>query len=165
MRRLAIALGAGALLAAAPTWADGGLVRLSQAAGPYTITVFSAPTPLRAGPIDLSVLVQPRDGGAPILDAAVSVALHSGDARLAQAATRAAATNKLLYAAPLLLPAPGRWEVAVSVNGEQVRFAMDAEPAASSALAFWAYLVLPFLLIGLFAVHQWLSLQPRPREV
>jgi hypothetical protein len=164
VRRLALALGTSALLAAAPAWADGGLVRLSQAAGPYTITVFSAPTPLRAGPIDLSVLVQRRDGGAPVLDAAVAVALHSGAARLEQPATRAAATNKLLYAAPLLLPSAGRWEVAVTVGDEIVRFAMDAEPAASTVLAFWGYLVLPFLLIGLFALHQRLILRPRAEK-
>lgn len=162
MRRLAVALGAAALLADAPAWADGGLVRLSQVAGPYTITVSSAPTPLRAGPIDLSVLVQRRDGGAPVLDAAVAVALRSGDAHIEQTATHAAATNKLLYAAPLLLPAAGRWAVAVTVGGETIHFEMDAEPAASEALAFWVYLVLPFVAIAVFALHQWLIHQRGP---
>ncbi|MDX2169893.1 MAG: hypothetical protein SF182_22670 [Deltaproteobacteria bacterium] len=133
---------------------DGGLVRTSQAAGPYSITVFSAPTPLRAGPIDLSVLVQ-RDG-TPVLDLPVSIVLRQGDTRLEIAATHAAATNKLLYAAPFVLPAPGRWVVNVTAGVETVGFALDAAPAASGAWTFWPYLVLPFVLIVVFALHQWL---------
>jgi hypothetical protein len=143
-----------ALLLALRAEADGGLVRISQPVGPYTVTVFSAPTPLRVGPIDLSVLVQ-RDG-TPVLDLPVSMVLRNGDTRLEAPATHAAATNKLLYAAPLLLPAAGRWVVNVTVGVESVGFEMDAEPALG-VLAFWPYLVLPFVCVALFAVHQWRS--------
>ncbi|HEV3259998.1 MAG TPA: hypothetical protein VG013_24230, partial [Gemmataceae bacterium] len=38
--------------------ADGGAIRLSEQKGDYQITVFTAPTPLRAGPVDVSVLIQ-----------------------------------------------------------------------------------------------------------
>lgn len=141
------------LLLAPPALADGGLVRISQPLGPYTVTVFSAPTPLRAGPIDLSVLVQ-RDG-TPVLDLPVSIVLRGGETRLEAAATHAAATNKLLYAAPLVLPAAGRWVVNVTVGAESVGFEMDAEPPLG-LLEYWPYLLLPFVVIGLFGIHQWL---------
>jgi len=155
VRALALALATGLSLTPAAAAADGGLVRASEPHGRFTITVFSSPTPLRAGPIDLSVLVQARDGGAPVLDAAIAFTLRAGDAVITAPATRAAATNKLLYAALMTLPAPGRWAVEVTVDAETVRFAMDAEKAASSAWGFWPYLLAPFAAIGVFAAHQW----------
>ena len=45
--------------------ADGGTIRLSEQKGNYRITVFTAPTPLRAGPVDISVLVQEAATGEP----------------------------------------------------------------------------------------------------
>ncbi|MEO8605322.1 MAG: hypothetical protein ABI629_22320 [bacterium] len=138
--------------------ADGGVVRVSQVSGPLRLTVFSAPTPLRAGAIDLSVLVQTSDDDATVLDATVAVAVYRTDDpqhALHTAATHDAATNKLLYAALLTLPAPGQWTVEVTANRETVRFAMDADAALPDAVTFWPYLLLPFVALGLFAVHQW----------
>src|SRR5262249_33385867 len=54
---------------------DGGAVCMSGRQGSYVITVFSAPTPLRAGPIDISVLVQDARSGDPVTEAQVSVRL------------------------------------------------------------------------------------------
>lgn len=152
---LPLAAALAALLHAAPGVGDGGLVRLHAGAGPYTVTVFSQPTPLRAGPVDLSVLVQERDGGTPRLDAQVTLRLRQGDALLDVPATRAAATNKLLYAALFTLPAPGPWEVTVTVDGAPLAFTMQAGEAASPLWAFWRYLALPFVALGLYALHQW----------
>ena len=50
------------------THAHGGLVQLHQAADPFVVTVFTAPTPLHAGPVAVSVLVQDRGDGQPVLD-------------------------------------------------------------------------------------------------
>ena len=147
---------------AAAAWADGGMVRLSQTSGRFTITVFSAPTPLRAGAIDLSVLVQTAPGGAPLLDASVSVALRPGNdpaRELTAVATHEAATNQLLYAALLRLPTPGLWSVEVRVDAERVRFEMEAAPALPDALTFWPYLALPFAALAVFGLHQWLVLR------
>jgi hypothetical protein len=48
-----------ALLLAPPLWANGGIVRISsQPLGPWFVTVYSSPTPLRTGELDISVLVQ-----------------------------------------------------------------------------------------------------------
>jgi hypothetical protein len=151
-----------AIALAGRAWADGGLVRLSQTSGPFTITVFSAPTPLRAGPIDLSLLVQRAAAGTPVLDATVSVTLRAADDPnrvLTAVATHGQATNKLLYAALLRVPAAGRWLVEATVNAETVRFEMDAAPALPDAIAFWPYLALPFAGLTIFALHQWLVLR------
>src|SRR5262249_22373888 len=70
---------------------DGGAVRLAQQAGPYRVTVFTAPTPLRAGPVDVSVFVQ--DGaGAALPDVTVRVTLTRGGETLEARATHEAAT-------------------------------------------------------------------------
>lgn len=149
------------LLAAATARGDGGRVQLSETAGPFAVTVFTAPTPLRVGPVDVSVLVQGADGGAPVLDAAVQVALAAPSGERAAAATHAAATNQLLYAAVLDVPAPGRWTLAVHVAGRAgdaaVSCEVDVAPPLPPALAFWPYLALPGVAIALFALHQWLK--------
>jgi hypothetical protein len=68
IRRAACGGAALLLMGAWPAWGHhGGEVRLMEKAGPFVITVFSDPTPLRVGPVDLSVLVQDRDSGRPIL--------------------------------------------------------------------------------------------------
>src|SRR5438445_9925471 len=87
--------------------ADGGTVRLSEKQGNYRLTVFTAPTPLRAGPVDVSVLVQDATTGEPASDVQVMIqAAWRGSPALAihHPATTEAATNKLYYAATFDLP-------------------------------------------------------------
>ncbi len=153
-----------AVLVSAPTArGDGGLMRLSQAAGPFEITLFTAPTPLRAGRVDVSVLVQADR--APVLDAEVQVALRAPGLERTAAATRAAATNKLLYAALLDVPEPGRWTLEARVRaGERaatVSCEVDVAPPLPPLLAFWPYVAFPAVAIALFALHQWLTRRPR----
>ena len=164
--RLAVALAALAL----PTLArsDGGVVRVSQLAGPFTVTVFTAPTPLRAGPIDVSVLVQEEHGGDVVADAAVVVTVRSGDEpprEIRADATHARATNKLLYAALLDLPTAGAWQVDVGVerNGARgsVGFDVAAEPPLPPWRTYWPYFALPVIAIAMYALHQWLALRRR----
>lgn len=153
-----------AALAAARAAADGGVVRVREQAGDVTVTVFTAPTPLRVGPIDVSVLVQ--DGrGEVVGDAAVAVALRAArdGTAVAGAATRAQATNKLLYAAPLTLPAAGTWRVEVRVTRPgsapaAVGFAVEAAPPLPPWRAYWPYFALPAVAIAVYALHQWLVL-------
>ena len=54
--------------------ADGGVIRLREAKGPFLVTIFTAAEPVQAGPCDVSVLVQRRDSGDAILDATVELA-------------------------------------------------------------------------------------------
>src|SRR5260370_24925363 len=59
--------------------ADGGTVRLSEQKGSYRITVFTAPTLVRAGPVDISVLVQDADTGQPASGVQVSIEVEWRD--------------------------------------------------------------------------------------
>ena len=100
------------LLVAIPlgVMADSGIVRASAIDGPWRLTVFSEPTPLRAGPVDLSVLVQQAQNDTPVLDATVSLMLEHPETEVSSIlveATREAASNRLLYSAKFELPTPG----------------------------------------------------------
>src|SRR5262249_8693772 len=120
IRRAAFIGAAVLLMGVRPAWGHhGGEVRLMEKAGPVVITVFRDATPLRVGPVDLSVMVQDRDSGRPILDAEVTVRLRehgAGGPSILTQATRQNATNKLLYAALVDLPAPGLWELQVGTR-------------------------------------------------
>lgn len=155
------------VLRPSPAAGDGGLVRATESSGPFVITVLTSPTPLRAGPADVSVMVQHRDTSAPVLDARVSLVLGRRDdagAPIAVAVTRAQATNKLLYAAPVEVPAAGVWDAAVSVergdDRARVGVALDVETARPGGWAVWPYLALPPAAVAVFALHQWLRRRP-----
>jgi hypothetical protein len=162
MRRAVCLLAA--LAWTAPAWGDGGLVRISQAAGPWVVTAFSSPTPLRAGPIDLSVLVRDPAQDRTVLDAAVQVSLYQvgGSRHLHTTATHDQATNKLLYAALLELPEPGLWEVKLRITrgaqAAELSFQVEAAAPLPPWRAYWFYFVLPVVGIAVFALHQWLVL-------
>jgi hypothetical protein len=141
--------------------ADGGRVQLHEASGPFVVTVFAAPEPLRAGPIDTSVLVQDRETGRVILDATVNFAFHPNvgtSPRFLTHATHAQAKNKLLQAATVDVPAPGWWIMHVSVcrGREEVVLATKllVMPSAPRVTAIWPFLFIPPFAIGLFALHQ-----------
>jgi len=153
--------------------ADGGLVRLSAEAGPFRLTAFTSPTPLRAGPVDVSVLVQDAADGAPVLDAEVEVRAMaaSGGEAIVEAATRGGASNRLLRSALLRIPDAGRFtlEVLVTRRGVSARAAceIDVLPALSAPIAYWPYFALPPAAIVLFTLRRWraaLSRGGRVRE-
>jgi hypothetical protein len=140
--------------------ADGGTVRLRERAGAYQVTVFTAPTPLRAGPVDVSVLVQDAATGECVPEARVTVRLTargSGEV-LEYPATAEAATNKLLRAAVFQLPEPGWWDVEVAVEGPHgpavVRFGVEADEPLPRWLELWPWFSWPALAVALFSLHQ-----------
>jgi hypothetical protein len=130
------------LLAAFPlardALANGGTVRISRAAvGPYLVSVFTSPTPLRTGEVDVSVLVQDQERET-VLDVPVrveAVPLEADVAPLRHEATREQATNKLFKAAKFPVPREGSWEFRVHVGG-----------AEGGAISFRATLSNPTLL-------------------
>lgn len=146
-----------------PAWGHhGGEVRLMEKAGPFLITVFSDPMPLRPGPIDISVIVQDGDGGRPILEAEVTVQLqeHGTDRPpIITQATRQNSTNKLLYSALADLPTSGRWELQVGVRqgtaSAQVDCEITAAPPGSWLLSFWSYATLLPVALGIILLYQW----------
>ena len=109
---LAVALAAGTALA------NGGTVRIAEApVGPWRVTVYSSPTPLRTGEIDISTLVQDSDGGTvdvPITVTATPVGFAADP--VLQPATRRQATNKLFKAAKFDIGVPGRWDFRIHVG-------------------------------------------------
>ena len=130
--------------------ADGGVMRLSQAQGPFLITIFTTPELVPHRPVDVSLLVQRRDSKDVVLDATVDLQLipsrlssvEPGDpmcgsspvGRLRQAsgehspgvsirASRGQSSNKLLYAAAVEFDGPGNWtlDATVEAMGEPAR--------------------------------------------
>src|SRR5262245_50135503 len=120
---------------------DGGIIRLRDAQGPFSVTVFSSPESVSGGLADVSALIQERETSKVVLDADVSFALSPpDDSVLNQSdefcgvpasgmrppqgrnlptgvrATREQASNKLLYSAPVELNAPGNWTLHMVVS-------------------------------------------------
>lgn len=145
--------------------ADGGRVRLRQDAGPFALTVFTAPEPLTAGPADVSVLVQDRADGRALLDADVEIRLRAPGVESARNYAATAGTNRILKAIATDLPTPGNWrfEVVVRRAGQTATITgvLPVEPPASRLSAIWPFLAAPPLAIVLFALHQ---ARPRRRE-
>ena len=162
-------------------FADGGVVLREEVSGPYRVTLFGSPAPLRAGPADLSVFVQDAKTGAPVLDHVVTVSVTataepaSSEAwappccsmkvkTSAVTATHAAAQNKLLYAADVIFPASGPHDLTVTVRppgadpekpaAATLTTAAQIAPPAPPLSAYWAYLAAPPFLIAGFALHQ-----------
>jgi len=155
-----------ATLPAAAARGDGGAVVAHDTAGPFAITLFVASQPVRAGTVDVSVLLEDRDTGAAILDAQVMLHLSPPEIVASEtpatiALTHEQATNKLLYAASVELPAPGTWRLGLDARqgtrGTDLHTLLAVAPAAPALRAIWPYLLVPPLAVAVFAVHQWLS--------
>jgi hypothetical protein len=148
--------------------ANGGTVRVgNQRAGPYDLTVFTDPTPVRPGVCDVSVAVARAGSSDLVQDAQVTVrAVHvgrQGDA-VSAPATHERATNKLFYAADVPLASAGRWRIDVEVKsalGEgAVSFEVEAEEAGflDNPAAVGAVVVLPVVAVA------WLLSRARSRR-
>ena len=146
--------------------ADGGAVRIEAEAGPFRITVMSAPEPLRVGAADLSVLVQRLEGGPPALDAEVELRLEGPvpEAPIQARATREQATNKLLYAATVTLPAAGTWWLRARIrqrgDAVEVAGALSVAPPPPRLWSLWPYLAFPPAAVVGFALREWLKHRP-----
>ena len=153
-----------ASLAAVNVLADGGTLVLRQQAGPLTISVFSSPNPLRVGRADLSVMVQRSSDQSSIMDATVKMHLsHSTPGEVSEVfapATHAKATNKLLYAAQVNLPAPGSWkmtaEIASRSGNAEIAGEIDVLAPLPPLLKYWPYFALLPLVVLLFVFNRWL---------
>lgn len=149
--------------------ADGGAVQFRTSAGPLSITVFSAPVPLRVGGADLSMLVQTSADRSAVLNAAVELQLSKpGEQPINLPATRAQATNKLLYAAHPMLPSAGAWHLKVQVNWNGSRFEAAGEitvlPRETPLSSFWPYFAVVPAGVLLFLANQWLKRRRRDAQ-
>jgi hypothetical protein len=142
--------------------ADGGLVQLHQTAGRFVVTVFAAPNPPRVGLVDISVLAQDRADGRAALDVEVVVRLRSeGGMTVVGQATRKAAQNNLIYSVLMNLPEAGQWDLEVTIKqGEGstgVLGRMWVAQPAPFVVSYWRSLSLPWIVVALFALNQWLK--------
>ena len=163
---------------------DGGVIRLRETQGPFSVTVFASPEAAAGGLADLSVLVQGSESGKVVLDADVTFTLSPPVGEMKQAdvfcsvptaamplpdgisnlasvrASREQASNKLLYAAPVQLNTPGDWKlhVVVSRGTDTARFncLLPVTLASGKLTGLWPYLLFPPLAIAAFSVNQWL---------
>lgn len=163
---------------------DGGVIRLRETQGPFSVTVFTSPEAAAGGLADLSVLVQGSESGKVVLDADVTFTLSPPVGEMKQAdvfcsvptaamplpdgisnlasvrASREQASNKLLYAAPVQLNTPGDWKlhVVVSRGADTARFncLLPVTLASGKLTGLWPYLLFPPLAIAAFSVNQWL---------
>jgi hypothetical protein len=159
------------MLSALNLWAqaDGGLVRLHQTADPFVVTVFAAPNPPRAGLVDVSVLAQNRADGRAALDVEVFVRLRSAGGRIVMGrATREASRINPLYSASMNLPEAGRWEMEVTIKRGQSAATVLGQLSVAAPrplpLSYWRTLSLPWVVIPLFAMNQWLKRRAASRR-
>jgi hypothetical protein len=134
---------------AAPAQAHGGgePQLVNAQAGPYRVSAWTKPEPIRVGTMHLSVAVSESPGqgssgeetGDLVLDAAVHVQMNPRSRPgpgLVTSATRQDAVNKLFYEADMELPAEGQWQVVISVEGAagtgSASFDIDVLPASAS---------------------------------
>ena len=156
------------LLLAEVAGADGGTVRIDEEAVAFRVAVMSAPEPLRVGAADLSVLVQRLGDASPVLDAEVDLRLDgpAPGAPIEVRASREQATNQLLQAAAVTLPAAGTWRLRVRVRqgGDAVEVAgeLPVAPAPPRLQGVWPYLALPPAVAACFALREWLARRGQP---
>lgn len=117
--------------------ANGGTLQVArEPAGPYAVTVFTDPSPLRVGEVDVSVLVERAGSDDLVQDARVTVTAEPVE-QVGRGgtfdATHEQATNKLFYAAQVELPSEGTWRIGVRVTGRLgdggITFDANVEPA------------------------------------
>lgn len=142
--------------------ANGGMIQVAgKPIGPYLVTVFTSPSPLRVGVVDVSALVQRAGSQEPVLDARVTVTTepvgHAGPGGSFEA-THEQATNKLYYAANVDLPAEGRWRIALQVSGPEGEGTVAFEVEASrESLLDRPLLLMALMVLPLIPIAWWLS--------
>jgi hypothetical protein len=159
MNRRAVWVLVALVLVPPPLRGDGGTVCFRGRAGGYAVTAFSAPTPLCAGPVDVSVLVQDAESGQPLPNVQVVLdCTADGQPPVHVAATRAAATNKLMSAALFELPAAGRWQVGVAIDGDRGRaeahFDLEVGEPPPPWAELWPWIAFPVVPVSFFILHQ-----------
>ena len=166
--------------------ADGGIMLAREVQGAFTVTTFITSEPQQNKPVDVSVMVQERNSNDAILDATVKLVFTppagsfaepneqecgapgmSGSnphfERFTVEATRRQASNKLLYAAPVKFDAAGVWQLHTFIKrgGDAVKVTCSFSVSTSPHkwIGLLPYLLLPPLMVALFAVNQWLRRQ------
>lgn len=162
---------------------DGGTILAMKEDAHLKITIFAEAVPPRVGVMDLSILVQDASSQQAILDANVRLSLKKlsvltpENSWLASyckiigskilTATRDQAHNKMLYGVALPLPEAGKWELTVEVKRENkvtsMTLPLEVAAAQNPFAAWWPFLIMVPLVIGLYTWRAALIRRHRPR--
>lgn len=126
----------------------GGTAQLTnEDIGPYWVSVWTSPDPVREGQLHMTVSVaepgagDDRQAGVPVLGATVDLLLipsSAGADAISARATNEQSTNKLYYEADVHIPAAGIWLVQLEVQGVegegQAQFELAVGPAQNSSM-------------------------------
>lgn len=100
--------------------------------GPYKVSVWTSPAPLRVGRMHLSVGITRAQDSAPILDTHVHLRAYPIDHQGNEISTVLSRSNMFLYDADLEMPHAGQWEITLQVEGkegsERTAFKLKVEP-------------------------------------
>ncbi|HJO24972.1 MAG: hypothetical protein QF890_15300 [Myxococcota bacterium] len=146
--------------------ADLGVLVADGTAGPYRVSVLVAPAPLRVGVSRWSVLVQDASGN-PVDEAEVSLAWNEETGHGVRQIQRFAepGAHPFFRSSEVDLPTATRWRVVAGVRGPEGPGELDFDaivaPGPGTWQAYWPALLLPFVSLGLFALHQSLRLRGR----
>ena len=139
-----------AMLVCQSAHADGGVVCLHEASGPFLVTVVMAPAPLTAGPVDATVVVQDSVTGAALPDAGVELTFRDASGTVRQAERARANTYRID------LPTAGRWAVSLQVTRDKAAAAfvtaIQVDERRSRLLTVWPLLILPWVMIALWLI-------------
>ena len=146
---LAVGLAIGLLMMPWSGWAyaNGGTILRVDKVGAYELTITASPFPLEVGVNDISVLLGRLSDSQLVLDAKVTMTAepvdHSGQPQTFPA-THDNATNKLYYAANVVFPTAGRWQLTIQVAGSEdsVVTTFDVQVEQRRSLSFLRYLII-----------------------
>lgn len=144
-------------------------MQFRKTAGPFIVTVFSEPVPVRAGKADLSVMVENATDQSNVQDAHVLLRLRKMESgsvvEVAAPATHDRATNKLLYAASVTLPSAGLWQMTVDVREKSDTASAAGDLSVLTAepplIQHWPLFAVVPLMIVFFVLNQWLKSRRR----
>lgn len=142
-----------------PALACGGRLRFRQRAGPFIVTLFTAPDPLTRGRADFSVTVQRAGNPGLLEDAHIKLVLTragSHGRRLVLHATQAQAVIKWMQAATFSIPARGLWHITIFVRRGQESGQCSGDMRVRKAVTqhlTMDILAVP-LIVFLFLIHE-----------
>lgn len=141
-------------LSQSSVWGHGGAPRMKEEiVGPYKVSVWTSPAPLRVGRMHLSVGITRAQDSAPILDTHVHLRAYPIDHQENQISTVLSRSNMFLYDADLEILHAGEWEITLQVEGkegnERTGFKFRVEPPAKINWSFVGASAVFFLLLGI----------------
>jgi hypothetical protein len=160
------------LLPAERTDAHGGRLQCELApAGPYVVSVWTAPDPARVGPIDFSASILRSDTRQPVSEVGMRLTARASalPAFVEGVGSRAAAGLFDFLAPPLYhvkveIPAQGRWHVTVPVSGAagrgDVGFDMDVAPPLAVP---WG-VIAPSIVVTVLLLGAWFVVRGRASQ-